>query len=126
MMKVDFYLEHSRLIKQKGYVDLAKFGKRRISSTSYSEKCIFIKESKEMGGRLFKAELIRKVDKGVFYPSYYNNIKFDEAEWFRIKSLKEIDKNDFLQEYTLSNGKYIEALNKGSTPFFFVKRAKNI
>ena len=57
-------------------------------------------------------------------PDYYSTLDLTHASWVRINKLEVIDRNKFLDEHTLKNGKEIKALNQGAVPFFYVIKAK--
>ncbi len=116
---VDFYEEHSKLIKKQGYVDLCVFTKRQPNMKKYNET-VYIKESKKAGDRIFKAKIIETRDNGEVYPKYYDDYHVAGQTWLRIDSLDEIELNGFYKNCTTLSGKEIKNVFKSSTTLFGV------
>lgn len=121
---IDFYEEHIKVIEECGYVDVARVGKRFLNFLSLNEPYFYIKESLKGGNRIFKAYIVKELSGKRCVPDYYSTLDLTHASWVRINKLEVIDRNKFLDEHTLKNGKEIKALNQGAVPFFYVIKAK--
>lgn len=121
---VDFYSEHLKVIEKYGYVDLARAGQRVVNFSNLKEPYFYIKESKSSKGRVFRAYIGNHVSGEKRVPEYYENLSMHNASWVRLIKIEIVDKNKFLSEHTLKNGKEIKALDRGAIPLFYVIDAK--
>jgi len=84
---------------------------------------MFIKESVVNGGALYSAVLNGIEEKGENYPNYYEDYDALDKIWIRIKDLKKIEKNNFLDDYeTRAGGEVINAIRSMSPNFFIHKK----
>lgn len=121
---INFYKEHNDLIEKYGFVDFARGGKRKVVFERLNEPFFFIKESENSGRRIIKVHFIKNVPPNSkrIYPDYYEELNLEGATWVRITSMEIIDKQTFLDTFSLVSGKEIKALDRGSIPFFYVKK----
>ena len=122
--EIDFFKEHYDIIAKYGYVDFAKVGKYYLKTDSLkSGDKIFIKESIVNGGALYSAVIKDIIEKGEKYPSYYRDYDDLNKIWIRIKDLKIIENNNFLDDYeTRAGGEVIKAIRSMSPNFFIHKK----
>ena len=123
---IDFYKEHLKVIEEYGYVDFARAGKRYLNFSCLTEPYFFIKESRRAGNGIYMAYIGKDVSGKRRVPEYYSKLELESASWVRITKLEILDKNKFLAEHTLKNGKEIKALEKGAVPYFYIIDAKEV
>ncbi len=130
--EADFYLEHSKVIKENGYVDMALLTRKRPAISSYQDK-IYIKESVKNGNRLFSATVSGEVEQGDKYPEYYGSFLEEEGAnlnsangrkpiWIRLTNLQIEDVEAVNNNFKTKSGKEIKAVLKASVPFFAMLR----
>ncbi len=120
-VNVDFYKEHSEIIKREGFVDFLLTTKRIPNFATYNQT-FFIKESKPQGGRIFSATIVEQLNSGEFYPDYYSTFAKRSGVWLRINNLEVINAEEFFDGYESKSGKPLKSVFLSSTPFFGVRK----
>ncbi|WP_022775129.1 hypothetical protein [Butyrivibrio sp. AE2015] len=118
---IDFFDEHKKIIDEYGFVDFARIGKSYIADEYVCEKTIFLKESKMDRNRIFRVDTGAKIAEGEHYPEYYANLKKQNIQWIRINSIEVLELEEFMNGYSLRNGRPLDGVFKGSVPWVFVR-----
>lgn len=117
---VDFFKEHKAVIDKFGYVDFAWRG-RRIVNIGTEKGTFYIKESANAQNRLLKVTFSKSDEQNRHFPDYYSELDLSKVLWYRIETLKVIDRDEFLLKFTLRNGHEIKGLDSGAAPIIFIK-----
>lgn len=121
---ISFYEEHKKIIDAEGFVWFCRFGKNnlRIDSITKDDNIIFIKESIKNGNHRYLLHIsdITTNAPTANYPLYYNDIKSQQAIWFKVTSIIKLDTN-FENFFLTINGGPLSNVYRSMCNSFYIK-----
>lgn len=124
-LEVDFLFEHKAILEQKGEVWFCRFGKTNVVKSRITEEgnYVFLKDSAKNHNRVYVGTIVEISTSAPSenYPLYYNQIEREQALWFRLCEIKEVNPEKVLQYFrSKSSNAHLSSVYRSMCQSFYI------